>query len=337
MHILSPAPAANRPLALEAETARRMAEAATTFLASLTPDQQLQVMFPLEAEERLNWHYVPRERKGLSFKHMDACQRKLAFVLVSSGLSRRGFAKAVTIMGLESVLKALEGDRSSHPRDPDLYFVTIFGTPSEEGLWGWRLEGHHLSANFLIASGNRIAPAPNFFGANPAQVPCGRLAGLRVLAAEEDLARRLLTSLDEPQRQRAIFSSDAPADILTKAERRVKLDSPAGLPAVEMTEGQVGLMAALIMEYTSRMPHDVADTRTNQIEKEGRQHIHFSWAGEEEPGKPHYYRLHGPSFLVEYDNTQNNANHIHTVWRDIRGDWGDDLLERHYSRFHSSR
>ena len=334
MHIRSPVAAAHTAVEMESETAGRMAEAATTFLASLTVEQQGRVMFPLENDERLNWHYIPRERRGLPWKEMNGSQRKLAHVLLSSGLSGRGYAKAVDIMGLESVLAELEGPNRRFPRDPDLYHVTLFGTPSDESPWGWRVEGHHLSANFLVVSGNRIAPTPNFFGANPARVPRGPLAGLRVLAAEEDLARHLLDSLDAAKQARAIIDADAPADIITTAEPRVKIDDPSGLPAKEMTEVQGRLMMDLVVEYASRMPRDVADTRMNQIGKEGEAHIHFAWAGSKKRGEGHYYRVHGPSFLIEYDNTQNNANHIHTVWRDLRGDWGEDLLRGHYEKSH---
>jgi len=334
MHIRSPAAFAKTPVEMESETALRMAEAATAFLAFLTPDQRSRAVFRPETDERLNWHYIPRERNGLSFKEMDGAQRRLAYVLLSSGLSRRGYAKAMDIMSLESVLGELEGPDRRFSRDLDLYYVTVFGTPSDESPWGWRVEGHHLSVNFLIVRGNWIAPTPNFFGANPACVPDGPLAGWRILAAEEDLARQLLLSLDQEQQARAIIDTEAPADIITQAGPRVVLDAPTGIQVADMTEDQKQLFMDLVLEYTSRMPSDVTDTRMNQIEKEGVGHIHFAWAGSHKPGEGHYYRLHGPSFLVEYDDTQNNANHIHTVWRDIRGDWGEDLLKTHYARSH---
>ncbi|MBI3973547.1 MAG: DUF3500 domain-containing protein [Chloroflexi bacterium] len=334
VEIRSPAAAADTPVKLESETARRMAEAATTFVAALTPAQRAKTLFAVDDEERQNWHYIPRARQGLSFKEMDASQMQLAHALISSGLSRRGYAKAVTIMSLEKVLGELEGTGRRLVRDPELYYVTIFGTPGDSAPWGWRVEGHHVSLNFLVVEGERIAPAPNFYGANPARVPQGDLAGLRVLAAEEDLARRLLKALDPQQRHRVLLSPDAPSDILTRAERHAKVDSPAGLAAAGMRDEQRRLLWHLVQEYVTRMPEDVADTRLNRIEKEGTAHIHFAWAGAPQPGGPHYYRLQGPSFLVEYDNTQNDANHIHTVWRDLTGDWGEDLLAGHYERSH---
>jgi hypothetical protein len=332
----SPAAAVDAPVEQESATAARMAEAATTFLASLTPDQRSRTLFAVEDDERLNWHYIPRERHGLPFKEMDGSQQKLAHALLSSGLSRHGYAKAVSIMALESVLAQLEGTTRRFPRDPDLYHVTVFGTPSETAPWGWRVEGHHVSVNMLVAGGQRIAPTPSFFGANPARVPEGAgapgLVGLRVLAAEEDLARRVLAALEGPAHAKALISGDAPADILSKSEHRVRPDTPAGLPAADMSSAGRDHLLALVQEYVRRMPEDIAGTRLNRIEKDGTGHIHFAWAGSETPGGPHYYRLQGPSFLVEYDNTQNNANHIHTVWRDFEGDWGDDLLAGHYER-----
>jgi hypothetical protein len=319
---------------LESETAQRMAEAATTFLAALSPEQRRQATFAVEHEERRNWHYVPKARLGLPLKEMDTSQQQLAYALLSSGLSRRGYAKAMSIMSLEKVLGELEGAAGRFRRDPELYHVTVFGTPSDTAPWGWRVEGHHVSVNVLVVEGSRIAPTPNFFGANPARVPQGGLEGLRILAAEEDLARQLLGTLQGPQKGRALISPEAPADILTRAEQRVRLDTPSGLAASDMDEIQRGALERLLAEYVDRMPPDVADVRSNQIEKAGKAYIHFAWAGGEAPAQPHYYRLQGPSFLVEYDNTQNNANHIHSVWRDVEGDWGEDLLAGHYARSH---
>jgi len=327
---------ARATVANQSDTARRMAESASTFLALLTPDQRQRTVYSFDDDERFNWHFVPKERNGLTFKEMDGAQQKLAHALISSGLSRRGYSQAVTIMGLERILGEIEGSGRTRPRDPDQYHVTLFGEPSDAKLWGWRVEGHHVSVNMLVVPGKEgelVASTPQFFGANPARVPEGLpAAGLRVLAAEEDLARHLLTSLDDGARRRAVFASEAPSDILTRNERRVKTDDPMGVKAGDMSDEQRHMLMNLIDEYVHRMPFDVADARLNRIEKDGAGHIHFAWAGPAEPGQPHYYRLQAPSFLVEYDNTQNNANHIHSVWRDFHGDWGDDLLADHYQK-----
>jgi hypothetical protein len=314
-----------------------MLDGALLFLGSLTSEQKGRVTYPLSSEERFNWHYIPRPRRGLSFKEMDGSQQKFAHALIASGLSLEGYAKAMAIMGLEAILKDLEGEARRFPRDPDLYHMTLFGNPSDKSSWGWRVEGHHLSLNFLIAHGRHIAPAPNFFGSNPAQVPEGyRLSGLSILAREEGLARHLLLSMTAEERARIIVDSEAPADIVTRNERRVKLDNPLGIPMSEMEAEQKKIFLDLLSVYLGRMPEDVAASRRNEIEKEGTSSIHFAWAGSEMRGSPHYYRLHGPSFLIEYDNTQNNANHIHTVWRDLKNDWGEDLMRDHYDKSHRS-
>jgi len=311
-----------------------MAEAATAFLVSLGAEGKRKAQLSMESTLRRKWDYRPGNRKGISFKELDSGQQKLAYSLLASGLSRQGNAKALTIMSLEAVLSELEGPGGGYDRDPDLYYMSVFGQPSEDTPWGWSVEGHHLSVNFLIVDGGQIAPTPNFFGANPACAPKGRLQGLRVLAAEEDLARRLLGSMDESQLKRVVIDSRAPADILTDNSPRVRFDDPTGLAYADMSETQQAFFMDLVAEYVHRVPRDVADVRTERIEKEGKRYLHFAWAGETQAGGPHYYRLHGPSFLVEYDNTQNDANHIHTVWRDIQDDWGDDLLTRHYRKSH---
>lgn len=331
MHLRPPRPGSLNTFDADSATAQRMIEAATSLLASLSSDQRSKVLFTLDSDERLKWDYRPVPREGISLREMDGSQQKLVFALLASGLSPDAQIKALSIMSLEKVLAEIEGAAGRHDRDPDLYYVTLFGVPSDKDAWGWRIEGHHVSLNFLIVEGKWVAPTPNFLGANPAKVLSGPRVGLRILAAEEDLARRLVTALGSDQRRRAWINAEAPEDIVTRWDPRVKLDSPVGLPLSEMLEDQGRSMMHLVEQYLSRMPEDVADRQMEQIQKEGVESIHFAWAGSEEPGKPHYYRLHGPSFLVEYDNTQDNANHIHTVWRNIRNDWGEDLLKGHYN------
>ena len=334
MHIQSPSPAAFGTIEAETETARRMVEAATALVASLSVEQRSVVAFPVDSEIRMKWDYRPGPRIGIPLKQLDSSQRQLVFALLATGLSCHAYVKALSIMSLEKVLGELESNEGGHFRDPDLYYVALFGTLSGKAPWGWRLEGHHVSVNFLIVDGKRIAPTPNFLGANPAHVLQGSMTGWKILAAEEELARRFLSLLDAAQKGRALIDVEAPADIVTRWDPRVKLDSPLGLPVSGMIENQKKAIEELMLQYVSRMPQDVVDRQLNQIEKKGKKFIHFAWAGSEQTGKPHYYRLHGPSFLVEYDNTQNNANHIHTVWRSIRNDWGEDLLRGHYSRSH---
>ncbi len=322
------------PTEVATRTAQAMTEAAKWFLQSLSSEQSQKLLFSINSPERMNWDYRPRKRVGLMLKDLDGSQRKLAHALLASALSTGGYIKAIGIMALEKVLGEMEGP-SQFSRDPDSYYITLFGYPSQNSIWGLRFEGHHVSVNFLVTD-DGVAATPNFFGANPAHVPSGPMAGFRILAAEEDLARTLLLSLNPIQRARAIIETEAPADIVTRWDPRVRADNPAGISASEMKRDQHATLNRLITEYIRRMPDDVADYNLNQIERDGFQHIHFAWAGFDRPGQPHYYRLHGVGFLVEYDNVQNQANHIHTVWRDLRNDWGEDFLRNHYLRSHGA-
>jgi hypothetical protein len=317
----------------ERAAAVAMAGAARAFLEGLSSPQRARAALPFEGEERFNWHYVPQERQGLPFKQMDAAQRERAHAFLRVGLSHAGYLKATTIISLEDVLRVLE-EGHGPVRDPELYYLTFFGEPSERETWGWRVEGHHLSLNFTVVGGRLIASTPQFLGANPAEVKEGPRQGLRTLPAEEDLARELLKSLDPTHRAEAVIATAAPRDIITAASRKAEIGAPQGLAVARMARPQRGLLLALVDEYARAMPEAVARERLRRLREAGVEKIHFAWAGGPERGQPHYYRLQGPTFLVEYDNTQNNANHIHTVWRDFDGDWGLDLLRLHYDTTH---
>lgn len=289
-------------------------------------------MFPMDASERENWHYVPRSRKGVPLGDMTDAQRKLARQLLAAGLSQRGQLQVEAIIALENVLAGIEG---SSRRDPQIYYFTVFGSPAADAAWGWRVEGHHLSINFTIAA-NRISATPLFFGADPAEVRIEHVQkGRRALAAEEDLGRALVKSLDATQRKVAIISARAPSDIFTRADRAVKPLDPAGLAFAEMTPAQQAALRQLVEVYAGRLPGPLADTELKKIATLGWGRVHFAWAGGLEPGGGHYYRIQGPAFVIEYDNTQDGANHIHTVWRNFEGDFGRDLLREHYQRGHS--
>ncbi|MGH9368467.1 MAG: DUF3500 domain-containing protein [Thermoanaerobaculia bacterium] len=303
-----------------------MAESANRFLAALAPEERARAMFPFDGAERFDWGFTPRSRRGISLKELDDAQRKLAHDFLRTGLSASGYRKAADVIALESVLRELQGAY----RDPDLYFFSVFGTPSQRGVWGWRVEGHHLSLNYTAGEGGGLSFTPSFFGANPATVRRGPLAGKRTLAGEEDRARELLRSLDAGQRRRAVLADSAPRDIVTETAARVEPLSPPGLSAGDLEPAQRELLRKLLDEYLSRMPQDLADERLAKLRAAGFERITFAWAGGFEPAQPHYYRLQGPTFLIEYDNTQDDANHIHTVWRDFEGDFGRDLLREHY-------
>ncbi len=309
-----------------------MTDAAQAFLNSLTPAQRAQATYQFQDQERFDWHYIPKPRKGLSMHDMTPEQKQLAHALLAAGLSQQGYIKAVSIMSLDEVLKVLEGGKGPG-RDPEGYFFTVFGQPSATGTWGYRVEGHHLSQNFTIANG-QVQGAPSFFGTNPAEIREGPRKGLRVLAREEDLGRQLVKSLTADQKKMAIISKDAPKEILTEASRKAALNGqPSGLMASKMTASERAIFQSLLDEYCRNMTDQIDQTRQDQIRKAG-DNIYFAWAGGEEPGQGHYYRIQSPSFLVEFDNTQDHANHIHSVWRDFNGDFGEDLLKEHYQSSH---
>lgn len=316
------------------EASPPLVDNAGRFLASLTPEQAQKARFTFADDERLNWHFIPKERKGLPIREMTPPQKLLAYSLLNSALSQRGFTKATTIMSLEDVLRQMEKDDGER-RNPEKYYFSIFGEPAEKGAWGMRVEGHHFSLNVTVVNG-RVVGSPNFYGSNPAEVRQGPRKGLRVLHAEEDLGRDLLASLTPEQKGVAIIAKEAYKDILTMASRKASIEgAPKGLQASKMNARQRALLTTLIEEYTRNMPDEVAQAREALIKKAGND-LYFAWAGVEERGGPHYYRVQAPDFLIEYDNTQNDANHIHSVWREFKGDWGDDLLAQHYKASHSN-
>ena len=312
-----------------ADPASAMAEAAARFLDTLDDEQEAAARFPFDGEDRFDWHFIPRERKGVSLKMMTGPQRAAALDLVRAGLSEEGFTKSEVIRQLEQILYEQEG---RDIRDPDLYFFMIFGEPGD-GTWGWRYEGHHISQNWTIVDGSAIAATPQFFGSNPAEVRSGPRQGLRVLGSEEDQARDLLKSLNDEQRKAAKLSDEAPSDILTRAQRRVTLLEDFGVLHKDLDADQQAAVWSIIEEYASAQPGPVAHERLAEVRDAGLDGIRFAWMGGEAQGEPHYYRIQGPTFLIEYDNTQGNANHVHSVWRDFAGDFGRDLLAEHYRQY----
>jgi len=313
-------------------TTSTMTDAAKVFLASLTPAQRAQATYPFSDDERFDWHYIPKDRKGLPLRDMTSEQKQLAHALLAAGLSQRGYIKATTIMSLDEVLKIMEQEKGPH-RDPDGYFFTVFGEPSESGTWGYRVEGHHVSQNFTI-SGGKVVDGPSFFGANPAEVLDGPRKGVRVLAREDDLGLALIQSLSAEQKKVAVVDKTAPNEIVTQASREAALKGQAsGLEAGKMNAHQRELLAELLDEYCNNVPEEMAQSREDQVKRAGA-NLYFAWAGGEVARQPHYYRIQAPAFLVEFDDTQDHANHIHSVWRDFQGDFGRDLLKEHYQSSH---
>jgi hypothetical protein len=307
-------------------------ETANRFLAALGPEQRVKATFKFEDDERMNWHFIPKERKGLPLREMTPYQKHLAGALLSAGLSQTGYIKAVTIMSLEDVLRIIESATDEY-RNPEKYYFSVFGAPSETDAWGYRVEGHHLSQNYTVVDG-KVMDGPSFFGANPAEVRQGPRKGLRALAAEDDLGFSLIQSLDLPQRKIAIVEATAYKDILTAASRKAALNGQlSGFSASKMNAKQFDALMALTQEYARNVPGKFAERREEQIRTAGKD-IYFAWSGGIDQGEPHYYRVQAPSFLIELDDTQDQANHIHSVWRDLNGDFGADLLKLHYDAHH---
>ena len=312
------------PAPLEKASAE-MAAAANALLSSLDDSQREKALLPFDSDERENWHYIPKTRKGIPFSDLQPPQRDLALKLLRSGMSESGALKVETIITLESLLAEIENNPTY--RDPGKYTVALFGVPAPAATWAWRFEGHHVAVNFTLVEGKAISATPSFLGANPAEVRDGRLKGTRPLAREEDLARTLAAALHEAGKP-VIFSEKPPEEILTAADRKARQLDPVGLPGAEMTASQKDGLLTLISEYAHRHRREVAEKDLAKI-KADLDRVRFGWAGSLAPGKAYYYRVQGESFLIEAANTQNNANHIHTVWRDLEGDFARDTLGDH--------
>jgi hypothetical protein len=321
------------PFSLFSQTAERNNTEFTkaiAFVNSLSDAQQKIAVFPFDEMNRYDWHYLPATmypRAGVALNQLNGEQKKLLFELLQSSLSEIGYAKAQQIISLENVLAEIEGDKVS--RDPEKYHAAFYGNPAKDGLWSWSFQGHHISLNFTIING-KTSIAPRFFGANPATVKEGSRKGERTLAAEEDLGLELINSCSAEQRQKAIFQQKAFTDIVTTNSADVGPLQPVGIKMKELNDSQQTILLHLIDEYLATMPDDLAAKRMENLKKEETAEIRFGWAGATQLGEGHYYRIQGKSFLIEFDNTQNNANHIHSVWRDFNGDFGEDLLKEHY-------
>jgi hypothetical protein len=341
------------------QTESLMEVTANRLLDSLTPAQRANTVFDMSSPERLKWHYFPERgfelehghpRRGIMFKEMDPKQRHMAYALMATGLSQAGFVKAATIMSIEEIVRVIEADTTGH-RDAERFHFSVFGKPASTGIWAWRVEGHHVALNFTIRDGRVASSSPTFFGANPHEVPVPPHQGMRALGPEEDLARELVNSLDPGQRKRAIFDELAPFDIMTMGTVRAKLEAaPVGLPASAMNPRQRALLERVIAEYANNVAEPMSGKRMEQARRAPHGQLYFGWAGSTERptlrpvalGKPTtgyrarhgiYYRVQSPSFLIEYNNTQNYSNHSHSVWRDWNGDFGLDVLSLHHRTF----
>jgi hypothetical protein len=317
------------------EAAADMVDAAKKLLGTLDADQRKLAVYALTDAERENWNFVPLERQGLPLKRMSTEQQALALALLRTGLSAQGVSKANAIMAMELVLKQLEN--GAERRDPTRYFVTLFGEPSGTQSWGWRFEGHHLSFNFTVVDGQHVFFAPSFIGSNPAEVRSGPRKGERVLGEEEDRGLAFVNSLDAAQRQAAIIAEKALTEIVTTNKKRVDPLSPAGIAVAQLKPEQRQKLIELVQLYLARWRPELAESTFAEITQAGLDKITFAWAGGLDRSKQTYYRIQGPTFLIEFDNSQGNGNHIHTVVRDFKGDFGHDLLREHYAKAHGTQ
>jgi hypothetical protein len=313
--------------------------AARAFLASLSADLRKQAAFPFDSPERTRWYFVPRERSGVSLLTLDDSQSELLGPLLGAALSPEGLLTARGVIKHENILRQIEtqaGVGNASRRDPGLYYASVFGTPDAGRPWSWRFEGHHLSINVTQLPGEAPVVAPVFMGANPARVPSGPGAGFRLLAAEEDLGRELVTLLPESRRKIALISDTAYPDIVTGNDPKVRPLPLEGLAAADMNAAEQQRLRRLIDLYVNRQTPASARDTLARMDHAGFGKVRFAWAGSIETGQKHYYRVHGPTLLIEYDNTQNDANHIHTVFRDLERDFGGDALRQHLATAHRS-
>lgn len=316
-----------------------MMRSANAFLGSLTAEQRQKATFALQGEELTRWNFVPTSmfpRNGLALREMTDAQRERAQDLLRASLSQRGYLTATAIMDLENVLHEIEGGRGTGARpewpyrDPLTYFFSVFGEPTASGTWGYRIEGHHLSLHFVVkGSTMQVASSPTFFGTNPAEVRQGPKTGLRVLGAQEDAARALLATFTPEQRTAIQIAATVPGEMVTRNTVKVDPLTPPGLLASAMTAAQRDLLVKVIEVFAGAVPDELAAERMAKVRAAGIDKVSFGWAGGFEKGERYHFRVQGPTFLIEHNNTQNNGNHVHSVWRDFNGDFGRDLIAEH--------
>lgn len=329
-------PANNESTKLPGKELTGMAAAADDFLKTLSQGQKDKIQFHFDADERYNWHFVPKSRKGLPLGDLSDTQKKAAMTLLHTALSDTGFEKTTSVIKLEAILREVEGRPVDDDyRDPGKYYFSMFGNPAGDSIWGWRLEGHHISFNFSAKDNMLISGTPGFIGTNPAIVLSGPEKGWYILKNETDIALALLHALNADQMKKAVISNNAPNEIITGNNRKAMIDKPEGVLYSELNNEQQKLFMQLLSIYIHRYTRLFAESMMKEIAAAGLNNLRFAWAGAQQAGvgNPHYYRIQGPTIIIEYDNTQNNANHIHTVIRDLKNDFGDELLE-HYKNDH---
>jgi hypothetical protein len=310
-----------------ADAAQRIADQANRFLALLDERQRRQALIAFDSANRLDWHYIPRSRSGLGLGEMTPAQSEAARALFATVLNEQGLRLLDGVRLLEGVLREQQGSW----RDPARYYLSVFGTPGRFP-WGWRFEGHHLSLNVALPTAGRVAVTPFFVGAHPATVRDGPDKGFRLLGTSEDLARQIMTGLSEPQRRTALIANRSFGEIVASPQREQDLGQPRGLELASMSAATRQLVEALMDRFLATLTPDLVAAQKRRVLEQGLERFRFAWAGSVQPGEAYYFRVHGPATLIEYDNTQNSANHIHSVWRDLGADFGQDALAEHYRR-----
>ena len=305
---------------------------ALTVVKSLDSTQRAKAVFPFDDMSRYDWNYLPPSlipRKGVCLRDLDSKQKRTIYALLKSFLSDKGFLRTQDIMNNEYYLKELEPDMIH--RIPENHFIAFYGTPAKDSVWGWKFSGHHIALNFTIVN-NQLALTPIFFGVYPAEIKEGKNKGRRIIKDEEDIGFELINMLNSKQKEKAIFQSKAFNDVVTTNAIQVGPLAPVGILAKDLTTQQKNILNKLIVSHLSSMPTKIAEMRMKRIVSEDFNQIRFGWAGSLIKGVPHYYRIQGKTFLIEFDNSTHNANHIHIVWRDFNGDFGVDLLNEHYKK-----
>jgi Protein of unknown function (DUF3500) len=313
-----------------------LSAAANKVLNSLNENQRAKACFDFDNKERTHWIYVPSVRLGLPIKELTEAQQKLVQDLLATSLSPVGKNKVLGVMLLEEYLRVKEQGKGQFVRDPGLYYISFFGTPTANGTWGWRWEGHHCSQNFTVVDGKLTGATPSFVGANPGKINDEKSTdnGLELLAFEDLRGRELARSLTAEQFKKALIKGETPKDVVTKNTPKLSPTTPQGISLKELSPEQKKILGQIIMEYVGRARPDFAIQEMKEISATSEDLIYFGWSGGLEVGQGHYYCVQGPSFLFELDNTQNNANHVHTVWRDLKKDFGYDVLAEHLNKAH---
>jgi hypothetical protein len=312
-------------------------ERSQKFLSALDTALASKAQYTFNDDERFNWHFVPRKRNGLSLRDMSDTQRALAFSLLRQSLSKTGYQKATTIISLENVLREVEGRGNNDTyRDPLNYYCTVFGKP-DAASWGWRFEGHHISLNVVVVDGAIQSETPSFFGSNPAVIQQGQERGAAALKLEMELGFQLVNSLSSAQLKTALLSENALSEIISFDSRKATPLQPQGISLAQMNATQQTIFLQLLDTYVSNYELGFSKTLMTKITKAGVENLYFAWAGGKKFGEGHYYRIQGPMLLIEYDNTQNNGNHIHTAVRDLTNDFGEDILREHYQKEHTTK